>query len=43
MYRTLVNGLRALGPVQGQAGGPERVALDALLRVKDDLLRLWSE
>ena len=43
VYRTLVNGLRALGPPQGVAGGPERLAMGALLRVKDDLLRLWSE
>ena len=43
VYRTLINGLRALAPLQTQAGAAERVALDALLRVKDDLLRLWSE
>ena len=41
VYRTLVGALRVLGPAAG--GGTERAATDALIRVKDDLLRMWSE
>ena len=40
VYRTLTRALHALGP--SPADGPGRVAMDALLRVKDDLLRMWT-
>lgn len=40
VFRTLTQALHAIGTVPAE--GPQRVAMEALLRVKDDLLRMWA-
>jgi PKHD-type hydroxylase len=44
VYRHLMTAIRLLSPMSGQpANDRSRQAMDHLLRVRDDLLRMWNE